>query len=436
MDYALKSGSLRGTDNLRWLLLVLPIYFFIVTAWFIRPLSVNNISLAYAAPLTFVTGLLLLNVPRSEVLAMLLRARFELALALLMSLLSILSVINSSEPIRILRILFPSMLPILLVVQLIALRSISPESVERLPRHFLMAGFAFACLPLFLSFISSGIDNYTFGEGYRFMGMFDHEAQLSVMVAVMVPLIIGEIAISERPIIRWMWIVSLIVVFYTSVRVGSKTALFISVGYASVFYIIAHARFQSFLKNVFLVSVVFVLMVFLGIYGLSIATAIDPIFGAKIAAIFNQGVENYATIESRSVLWREAWDQGTRHWLIGTGAGEPILGSSHAHNLILDYFRGIGIFGALAIALLCGCILWRTMRKTFDVIRAETVSPLDIRILACFSAATIYVLCNQLSNSFGPATISALWMIYLPAVLSEPMKPSASGTSWSASHVG
>lgn len=422
MDYVLKSRSLRGADSLRWILLVLPIYFYIVTAWFIRPLSVNNIALAYVVPLSFVTGLLLFDIPKWEVLVMLRRARFELALALLMGLLSILSVINSSEPIRILRILFPSILPILLFFQLTALRSISPESVERLPRHFLIAGFAFACLPLFLSVVSSGIHDYTFAGGYRFMGLFDHEAQLSVMVAVMVPLIIGEIAISERPIVRWLWIALFIVVFYTLVRVGSKTALFITVGYAWLFYIIAHARFQSFLKNVFLASVVVVLMVFLGIYGLSIATAIDPVLGAKIAAIFDQGIGNYRTIQSRSELWREAWDLGTRHWLIGSGAGELILGTQHAHNLILDYFRGIGVFGAVAVGLLCVRIVWRTVDKTFDVILAKTVSPLDVRILACFSAATVYVLCNQLSNSFGPATISALWMIYLPAVLSEPVR--------------
>ncbi len=422
MDYALKNRSLSGADHLRWILLILPIYFYIGTAWFIRPLSVSNISLAYVVPLSFVTGLLLFNVPRSEVLVMLRRVRFELALALLMGLLSILSVINSSDPIRILRILFPSSLPILLFFQLTALRWISPESVERLPRHFLIAGFAFACLPLFLSFISSGINNYTFAGGYRFMGFFDHEAQLSVMVAVMVPLIIGEIAISARRIARWLWIALLVVVFYTLVRVGSKTALFITVGYASLFYIIAHARFQSFLKNVLLASVVLVAMVFLAIYGPAIATAIDPVLGAKIAAILDQGIENYTTIQSRSELWGEAWEQGTRHWLIGTGAGEFILGMQHAHNLILDYFRGIGIFGALAVALLCGRIVWRTVDKTFDVILAKTVSPLDVRILACFTAATVYVLCNQLSNSFGPATISALWMIYLPAVLSEPVR--------------
>lgn len=422
MDYALKSRSLRGTDNLRWILLVVPIYLYIVTAWLVRPLSANNIALAYAVPLTFGIGILLFNVPKWEVNLMLRRVRIELALTLLMGLLSILSVINSSEPMRILRILFPSILPVLLFFQLTALRSISPESVERLPRHFMIAGFVFACLPLFFSFTSSGVHNYTFEGGYRFMGLFDHEAQLSVMVAVMVPLIIGEIAIAKKAVARWMWIALLFVVFYTLVRVGAKTAMFITVGYAWLFYIIAHVRFQSVLKNVLLASVVVVLMIFVGVYGLSIATAIDPVLGAKIAAIFDQGFENYRTIQSRSELWREAWDEGTSHWLIGSGAGESILGMQHAHNLILDYFRGIGVFGALAVGLLCVRIVWRTIDKGLDVILAKSVSPLDIRIFACFSAATVYVLCNQLSNSFGPATISALWMIYLPAVLSEPAR--------------
>ena len=417
-------------------MLVVPIYFYIFTAWFIRPLSSGNISLAYVAPLAFVSGLLLLNVSRSELLALLLRARFELSLALLMALLSILSVINSDDPIRILRILFPSMLPILLAIQLIALRSVSPKSVERIPRHFLMAGFLFACLPLFLSFFSSGIHNYTFEGNYRYKGFFEHEAQLSVMIAVMVPLIIGEIAISKRLSARWMWIVLLLVTFYTSVRVGSKTALFIAVGYALLFYVIAHARVQSVLKNVLLVSVVLIVAVFLGNYGTEIIAAIDPVTGAKVARIFEEGIENYATIQARSELWREAWEQGTQHWLIGAGAGQPILGSRHAHNLVLDYFRGIGVFGALAVVALCGCILWRTLRKTLDVIFAKTVTPTDIRVLACFSAATIYVLSNQLSNSFGPATISALWMIYLPAVFSEPTKGSSSQASLRASHAG
>ena len=68
------------------MLLALPIYCYVVAAWFIRPLSANNIALAYAVPLSFVTGLLLIDVPRSELLATLRRVRVELSLALVMSL--------------------------------------------------------------------------------------------------------------------------------------------------------------------------------------------------------------------------------------------------------------------------------------------------------------------------------------------------------------
>jgi O-antigen ligase len=352
---------------------------------------------------------------------MLRRVRVELGLALVLALLSMLSVINSDDPIRILRILFPSALPILLFLQLVALREVSPDTVERLPRVFFAAGVSFACLPLLLTFASGGIHEYFFEGGYRFMGMFDHESQLSVMIAVLVPLAIAEIAIAEKPLMRWVWIVLLILVFYTLVRVGSKTALFITLGYAWLFYIWTHLRIQSYLKNVFLISVVAVVMLFLALYGTSIATAIDPVLGEKVAAVFDDGIENYRTIQSRNELWAEAIRQGQQHWLVGTGAGEMILGLQHAHNLVLDYFRGIGIFGALAIVLLCLRILWRAVDKAFRVLFATNVTSRDLRIFACYASAAVYVTCNQLSNSFGPATISALWMIYLPAVLSEPV---------------
>ena len=62
MELTLKDRTLRGEDKLRWVMLALPIYFYIVTAWLIRPLSVSNIALAYVVPLSFVTGLLFFQV--------------------------------------------------------------------------------------------------------------------------------------------------------------------------------------------------------------------------------------------------------------------------------------------------------------------------------------------------------------------------------------
>ena len=53
------------------------------------------------------------------------------------------------------------------------------------------------------------------------------------------------------------------------------------------------------------------------------------------------------TGNARQVLWDEAIRLGSQHWLVGAGAGVTILGNSHAHNLVLHYFRGIGVFGAM-----------------------------------------------------------------------------------------
>lgn len=160
-------------------------------------------------------------------------------------------------------------------------------------------------------------------------------------------------------------------------------------------------------------------MVLLGLFGLQVAETIDPVLVQKIERVFEDGVGNYATIQSREELWQEAWRQGTEHWLIGTGAGEAILGTQHAHNLVLDYFRGIGAFGALAVILLCVRILLRACSKAFSIMTQRNVTANDMRILGCYVAAAVYVVCNQLSNSFGPGTIAALWIIYLPAVLSD-----------------
>ena len=91
---------------------------------------------------------------------------------------------------------------------------------------------------------------------------------------------------------------------------------------------------------------------------------------------------------------------------------------SHAHNLVLDYFKGIGFFGAVAICLLCLTIFFRAGVKWLRMIWSGS-DDTDKRILACYVAAVIYVLCNQMSDCFGPSTIGFLWAVYLVGVLSE-----------------
>ena len=98
------------------------------------------------------------------------------------------------------------------------------------------------------------------------------------------------------------------------------------------------------------------------------------------------------------------------------------MGLSHAHNLVLNYFRGIGLFGAIAVALLCVAILYRCVSKGMTVVVGRA-GPADRRLWSYYVAAIVYVICNQLSDSFGPTTIGCLWLIYLPAVLCERAVP-------------
>ena len=46
----------------------------------------------------------------------------------------------------------------------------------------------------------------------------------------------------------------------------------------------------------------------------------------------------------------------------------------------------------------------------------------NTKTLLADSATTARELCNQLSDCFGPSTIGTLWLIYLPAVMAEPLR--------------
>ncbi len=103
------------------------------------------------------------------------------------------------------------------------------------------------------------------------------------------------------------------------------------------------------------------------------------------------------------------------HWLVGAGAGKVLMGYPHSHNLVIGYFKGIGLFGALAIAVLCLVILARAGRWTVRMLRCGGDAT-DARILGCYMSAVVYVLANKMSDSFGPSTIGFLWTVYLAAV--------------------
>ena len=405
----------------RYWAIILPIYICIASAWVVNVLVVGgNISLTYLVPGLFVTGLLFVKIGRTEFLEMLGRVRVEFCLLLVLVFFSVLSLFNSQEPFRAFRILFPSLLPMLIFLQLMALSVISRRAVSRIPRAFLFAGLLFSVLPMMLALVSPTVSAYLF-SGHRLDGFFENPNQHSIVLATILPLLLVEVALARRGLTKLGFALLTLMLVYTLIRTGSKTALLIGTSCGWGFYLLINLRSYSPLKRFLMTFGMLLVAVLIAAFGLDVIEAIDPVLGSKLRIIFSDGVSNYYSIRARAALWDESIAQGSRHWLIGSGAGEQLLGHSHSHNLVLDYFRGIGVFGAAAIALLSLTILLRAFGKGLGAL-SHSAGPEEKRAWACYAAAVIYVLCNQLSDCFGPSTIATLWLIYLPAVMAEPVR--------------
>jgi hypothetical protein len=405
-----------------YLVFVLPLYLFIASCWLLRPTSLTgSISLSSLLPAAFVASLLLMKVPRAEFVEMLKRLSVEFTLLAVMIFFCISSLLNSEDLFRAFRIFYPCALPLLLFIQMMAVRGVSPKALAMVPRAFLICGLLFSCLPLLLSFLSGGLHDMLF-IGHRCVGFFENANQHSIMLAALIPLAIGEFVEARGRLAKAGWGLALLLVLYTLVRTGSKTAMFVSLIVCWLFYILINIRTYSPAKRVLLFGGMSLFAICVILFGIQFAEAVDPTFAKKLKMIFADGVTNYYSIESRQLLWKEAIEKGGEHWIVGAGAGEKVMGLSHAHNLVLNYFRGIGLFGAIAVALLCVAILYRCVRKGMTVVVGRSGSG-DRRLWSYYVAATVYVICNQLSDSFGPTTIGCLWLIYLPAVLCERAVP-------------
>lgn len=394
------------------LLLLLPWIGYVGSLWLVRPLSLTDtFSLTLAAPGLLLIAIAALRLPRDYLLGSLRDLRWESSLLAFLAVMSVLSLVNAEEPIRGFRIIFPSLVPFAIYAHLIVVRYHEPRFLEWTPRILIASALLFSTFPLLLSMVFPPARDYLFGV-YRMRGFLENSIQHSIALAVVLPLAINFLLASKGLRNRAIGIVIVVAIAYTLFRAGSKTALAVSLAFAFLLYAIVAIRSRK-ATRILVASVISIAIgLFLYFFGLPLAEMINPIMAEKLRSVFEGGVTNYQSIESRRLLWDEAIEQGKRHWLIGSGAGEKVLGVSHAHNLVLDYFKSIGVFGATAVTLLCLTIFTRTLAKGFSVARGRGGGE-DILAFACYLSATVYTICNQLSDSFGPSTVGFLWTVYL-----------------------
>lgn len=406
-----RSGALR-IPQAGAIALAAPLLVYVASLWFLYPLP-----LPYLTLFLLLLAPLAIRVPRTQVLESLFRVRVELFLLGVMIVLSVFSLSNSDAPFRSFRIIFPSAVPFFLVAHFAIVRSVALPWLLWVPRALIVAGFLFSVCPFLLTVALPPLKPL-FYDDYRLKSFFEISIQNSIALSVLMPLMVAEVVLQKG---RWQKAVLgflLLILAYTLFRAGAKTA--IGVGYLGGLFtfLVLKVRDQGLFRNLAMAGAVVAAGVFLSMFGIQIAEKIEPEIAGKLKSIVEGGVTSYQSVQARRNLWEVAIQEGSRHWLVGSGAGEPILRYPHAHNLVLDYFKGIGMFGALAVITLCLIIVGRTLHKA-GVILFGRPSASDKRILACYVAASIYVLCNQMSDCFGPSTIGILWTVYLAGVLSE-----------------
>ena len=407
----LRRGGSESLLHPGWLVLAIPTILHVLLIWIVRPLP-----LTYATPMIFGVTILLVKVSKRLAIYQAQKLAGEFCILFSIVVLACLSIFNSNAPVRSFRVIFPALMPFLIFGHYLAISAVSKEKPLLIPRLLVIGAFILSTGPTLASLALPPVKSYII-ETYRVQCFFENAIQHTIVLATVFPILAAELAISRRASRQIILGVLTLLYLYTMFRAGGKMAMTTSVFLSTVMVVVLRLRAQSYTKTLMMFGAIIAAALFLIQFGLPIAERVAPPIAEKIHSLI-QNRTSYHSLQSRQLLWDEAIRQGNRHWAIGTGAGEKVLGVSHSHNLILDYYKGTGLFGAAAIAALCLAIFLRASLKGVQILRGISGTK-DQRIFACYVGAVVYVIANQMSDCFGPSTIGFLWTVYLAGVLSD-----------------
>jgi O-antigen ligase len=199
---------------------------------------------------------------------------------------------------------------------------------------------------------------------------------------------------------------------------GTKTALALGFAAGALVWLYHASRSSSVgrtLMNVLIVGGLIVLAVPAVLWVLSWAS---PAFLKRVDDILTHGVWQFQSMKTRSVLWSESIQVGLAHPLLGHGAGTMVLDRAHSHNMVIDYFRGMGLFALFAVVALILGVVGRVANFLLSTWHKGAVErgP-DTIVAGLYVGALFDLIGNQLSDSFSPTTSFLFWMTYFGAYL-------------------
>ena len=330
---------------------------------------------------------------------------------------SVLSLVEADDPFRIFRVIITHLVGITFILYFNAGRStFGDEFVTTFAIRTIYIGVGITSV----AFVAHTAGVLTLG-GYRYKGFFDNAIQNAMVAATGLPFLYCHTLLSNvsarRKLISYGMILASMLIILSS---GAKFALGMAPIFCTMIWMLTSVRLgnaSSMMRSI-LVGLVFLMVC---IFVFANLEQWNPILFAKINSILSSDdVTQYQSIQSRMELWNESIRLFLQHPLTGVGAGSLVLGLSHSHNVFLDYARGLGIFGLagmLLISLLVvGCALSSILRFM--------ASPSDrtITIMGLHLSTMLYLLLNQLSDSFGVATSPIFWIMFAGGIVLQGVR--------------
>lgn len=331
-----------------------------------------------------------------------------------------LSMIHSPEPMRAFRVILPMAYGL---GAMIALPRLAAGQTRRLAYATLAAG----AVVLFVGLLAAQIPSmrHMVIDDYRFKGFFDNANQLSLCIIAVLPLSLALFVSTRRLLVRALCLTATLILLYALLVTGAKTALAIGFVTAGLVLIYHSAGNDQLWKTIAKLAIA------LAVLAVAVPTTLwlinwsSPVAYGKIVKILVQGIADYDSIYSRRMLWEESWRLGMENPWVGSGAGTRVVSVTkafnvtHSHNVVLDYFRGMGVFGGLSMLAFLLTVTARavifytsTLRKGGDRKWLNTITA------GLYLGAFGYFAGNQLSDSLSPSTSFLFWVVYSAAYIS------------------
>lgn len=382
--------------------------------WMPSPFKLGEFSLAFTMPFLLAAWVLLTAAP-ADAPGRALRGDsgrglwIETLCMLIVILCASLSMLASPEPLRAFRVILPMTYGL---CGLFIMTRLSALAARRLIYAIVWSGVfvtAVAVVMLHIPALRLAVQ-----VGYRFKGFFENSNQLALSVTAMWPLLVVLALTARSAALKLLCVAGLAILAYALLLSGAKTGLALTFAATCVTLLYHSSRTGSLDSSFLSVALVVALMALAIPLLLAIFAWASPIAFTKLQSIFVGGVSDYSTIRSRDLLWSESLRIGFANPLLGEGAGTRILDKAHSHNMVLDYFRGMGVFAMAAAVILLVTVVTRallylaaTWGKGRENRAAESIT------MALHLGAATYLIGNQISDSFSPSTAFLFWAVYL-----------------------